>query len=83
MRATHFCYLQKHAAVLRQPIKDIDRLPDAARDEVRKRHDVSIGDLTVNNPSITIVMDVILRKQVLLTPIDPQLLMSLSHLRVV
>ena len=35
------------AFVLQQPIKDIDRLPNAARNEVREQRDVSVGDVIV------------------------------------
>ena len=57
------------AIVLEKAIKDVDRLPNAARDEVTEDRYVVVGDMVVTDPAIAAVADVVLGEKVLLVQI--------------
>src|SRR3546814_16110418 len=49
-----------------QPVEDVDRLVDAARDGVAEQRDVLVGHVVITDAAIAAVADVVLRQQVLL-----------------
>jgi hypothetical protein len=59
------------AFVLEQTVEDVDRLPDAARNEVAEEGDVGVGDLVVADASVSAIADVVLREKVLFIEIPP------------
>jgi hypothetical protein len=53
------------AFILEQPVEDVDRLPNAAGDEVAEERDVGIGDVVIADAAIASVADMVLGEQVL------------------
>src|SRR5260370_7989707 len=53
------------AFVLEQPIEDVDRFPDTARNEVAEQSNVGIGDMIVADAAIASVTDVLFGEKIL------------------
>jgi hypothetical protein len=52
--------------VLEQALKDVDRLPDTARDEVAEQGDIGVRDVVVGNPTVAAIADRVLGEQAVL-----------------
>jgi hypothetical protein len=50
------------AFVLEQSVQDVDRFPDATRDEVTEESNVCVGDMVVTDAAVADVTDVIFRE---------------------
>ena len=60
------------AFILEQTVEDVDRLPDAARDEMAEQSHVGVRDVIVADSAVTAVADVALRADVCLAgPVSP------------
>lgn len=48
-----------YGTVLHQPVDDVDRFPDAARDESGEQRNVVVGDMVIGNTAVAAIPDVL------------------------
>src|SRR5580658_202799 len=48
-----------YGTVLHQSVEDVDRLPDAARDEAGEQRNIAVGDVVVGDAAVAAIPDVL------------------------